>query len=429
MPKKRSPGDGGLYYIKGRNLWRGTVELGVDADGKRRQRFVTARTQRACKDKLDALKKEIIEHGSPLDKVASVAEWAPRWLEDQVKPHAKPNTYTTYASMVNRWIVPVLGRKKVASLKPSDVLAVRKAIRDAGRGDSTAYQAYRALSLMLEAARVEGLCRRNVAEDVKPPKRKPQEGEALPIEDSRRILEVAATMPLGTMWWFKLLGGPRQGEVLGARLEDLDLDGATYTVNWALDEIAREHGCGEKVDGAWPCGYKQAARCPEARWRVPDGFEMHHIKGRLCLIRPKSNTGRVIPLIPEMVEALRRHIAATADVPNPHGLIWRNADGTPLLPVQEGRQWRELLHGAGLIGPDQLAAGTNPIRGHWARHTTITVLAELGVDFQIIGEIVGHSSAEVTKIYRHSRQAERFGAIDKLGGVLVRGVPVKAIER
>lgn len=36
---------------------------------------------------------------------------------------------------------------------------------------------------------------------------------------------------------------------------------------------------------------------------------------------------------------------------------------------------------------------------HWARHTTATILIELGVDARIIGEIVGHASEEIT---RHS---------------------------
>jgi 4-hydroxyphenylpyruvate dioxygenase-like putative hemolysin len=40
MPRKRGSGDGGLYYIKSRKLWRGVVNNGYWPDGRRRQACV-----------------------------------------------------------------------------------------------------------------------------------------------------------------------------------------------------------------------------------------------------------------------------------------------------------------------------------------------------------------------------------------------------
>lgn len=49
----------------------------------------------------------------------------------------------------------------------------------------------------------------------------------------------------------------------------------------------------------------------------------------------------------------------------------------------------------------------------------MTILASLGVDFQIIGEIVGHSSAQVTAIYRHTHATEKRAKMEAIGGVWV----------
>lgn len=77
MPKKRNHGDGALYYVKSQSLWRGVVDVGFWPDGRRRQKTVTAKTQRAARAKLEAVKNEIGQHGAPLDKTMTVEAWAP----------------------------------------------------------------------------------------------------------------------------------------------------------------------------------------------------------------------------------------------------------------------------------------------------------------------------------------------------------------
>jgi len=416
MPKERDHGLGGLYEIRGGTLWRGVVDLGFTPDGRRDQRYVHAKTKSACSRKLEALKADIAEHGEPIGHSVKVADWAQTWLETVVKPDVDPKTYSGYAGAVKNWITPTIGTKRVSALKPSDVRAVRTAITAKGRSTSTARQAHIVLSMMLDAAKGEKLCRTNVAKDVRKPGKRDKGTEvatrgALTTEQTVAILHAAAASPEGSRWWFKILTGQRQGEILGATLADLDLDAGLYAVSWKLEELRRDHGCTDS-----PCGYTQPARCPSATWRIPDDFEMVHLTGAWHLTRPKSKTGRVVPLIPQLVEAIRRHLLATADQPNPHGLIWHNADGSPILPKDDGQAWRDLLVAAGIITPSEAVPGGTALTGHWTRHTVVTILASLGVDFQLIGEIVGHSSAQVTSIYRHALDAEKRAAMDALGG-------------
>lgn len=422
MPRKRSNGDGALYFVPSRGLWKGVIDVGFKPDGKRAQKAVTSRTQAGARAKLNALRKEIEQNGAPLDKQTNLEDWANRWLETDCRPRLRPNGLASYETMTRTWIVPTLGRKRVALLKPSDVQELMKTILKAGRSSSTARKVFNILSGMLEAARREGIAMRNVAKDVVPPALAVSDRTALSPEAAHAVLRAAAEEFDGTRWWAAILQGFRQAERSGALLEDLDLDAGTYTVRWTLDEIASEHGCGDKVHGEWPCGKKQGAACPQSRLKVPLGYRYRQLVGRLCLVPPKSGRARVVPLVPPLVEALRLYLAATADRPNPYGLIWRNEDGSPILPGQDEQAWRDILHSAGLISAEQTkpprdrAPGTEPVPGsHSARHTTVTVLMELGVSDKIIGEIVGHQQQRTTQGYQHVTTAAAREAMDKVG--------------
>jgi integrase len=162
---------------------------------------------------------------------------------------------------------------------------------------------------------------------------------------------------------------------------------------------------------------------------LADGLEHVELEGRLCLVRPKSGKPRTIPLVPELVEAFRRYLAAASAWPNPHGLIWRDPDGSPITAGQDGADWRDLLLSAGIISEEQAKPprerppGTPPTpTTHWARHTTATLLMEVGVDARIIGEIVGHTSEEITRRYQHVSSSAARDAMDRLGDHLARGL-------
>ena len=416
MPKKRSPGDGGLFYIPSRDLWRGVVDAGFNSNGTRKQLSVTSRTQRGARDKLNLLKKEIDEFGGPLDRHRLVEQWAAHWLETVCRPKLKPKPYAAYQSVVNKWINPTLGKKPITLVKPSDIRLVYQAIGAAGRSSSTALKAHNVMSAMFESARKDGIVARNVIADVDPPRAAISERGALSTDEAIKVLAAASDRTDGTRWWVALLAGVRQGERLGATLDSLDLENGLFTIQWSLTEARFEHGCGST------CGALRGGACPQRRLILADGLEHIQLDGRLCLVRPKSGKPRTIPLLPQLVEALRRYLVATADWPNPNGLIWRNNDGSPITSGQDSAEWRDLLLSAGIISAeqakplrDQKAGTPTAPTTHWARHTTATVLMELGVDARIIGEIVGHASEEITRHYQHVSSDAAREAMNRLG--------------
>lgn len=422
MVKKRDHGTGGLYPIRGGKLWRGVIDGQPNQDGKRVQHYVHARTKTACKAKLDQLRRELEQHGAPVNRTVRVDQWAPYWLETILKPRVDPSTYRGHRSNLNQRIIPALGRKRVSSVRPADARALLAAARDAGTSASTIRYTHSTLNQLFDAARAEGLVQRNIMDDVARPSMPkaglPAARGALTTEESLAVLEAALHLPHGTgsRHWFRLLTGPRQGEVLGAQVEHLDLAGGFYDLQWKLELLHFEHGCFSGAPPAvFPCGRRQARSCPELRYQIPDDYEYQPLEGGWHLTRPKGGQARTLPIIPPLREFLARYLDETADWPNPHGLIWRHEDGSVITPKQDQQEWRELLAAAGVIRADQAIPGGTEKTTHIGRHTTVTVLAAWGVDFQIIGEIVGHSTAEVTKIYRHARRDELMRAASLVG--------------
>lgn len=416
MPRKRPTGTNGLYYIKSRKLYRAVADDGFWPDGRRKQISVMSKTRAEAEAKLLAKLAETEEFGAPLDKRTTVATWSTTWLETVCRPHMTPNGLKAYESITRKWIVPTIGTKVVATIKPSDVRLVVKAISDAGLSSSTGLKAYNILSKMLESARADGMSKKNVAKDVIKPKAAVSEVGALTAEQALAILRTAQTEVDGTRWWVAILSGLRQGERLGAQIADLDLDAGLLTVSWALTEVTSEHGCGGT------CGKTRGASCPSARLKLPDGFVYRQLAGRLVLKRPKSGKVRTVPIPLILVGMFRDYLAATAHLPNPHGLIWRNADGSPIIGKQDEQDWRDLLVRAGQITGQQALPPreredgiTDPPGAHTARHTTATVLMELGVDAKIIGEIVGHQSAKTTRGYQHVSTAAATDAAQRIG--------------
>lgn len=417
MPKKRGHGDGGLYQLKGRKLWRGVIDDGFHPDGRRRQRYVTDRTQAGARAKLEALRKEIDTLGAPLDKAVTVEAWSEHWLRTVCEPAMKPAALAGYESAVRKWILPILRKKRVSALKPSDVRAVTQAVTAAGRQPSSAQKVHAVMSSMLESARMDGLCAKNVAHDVTPPGTGESTRGALGTEVALRVLQTALRRPDGVRWWFAILTGMRQGERLGATIDSADLARHEFTVQWSLTEIRFSHGCTE----AEPCGKKRAGGCPRRKLKVSPSLTYRQLDGRLCIVRPKSGRSRTFPLIPALEEELKAYLAQDTR-PNPHGLIWHNDDGSPITAEQDQEEWRSLLLEAGVIDAEQAKPPRERLAGtpdtpttHFARHTTATVLMELGVDAKVIGEIVGHMSTRTTQGYQHVSSAEARRALEALG--------------
>lgn len=377
--KRQSYRDGSLYRRASDGRWIGTVEAGYTRTGARRRITVSAKTEAEAKRKLRDKRNDIAREGFTESSRTTVKAWADRWLAIRATID-RPKTHTTDRGAVNRWIVPTIGHKRLDALTPADVRAVSTAMRTAKDplSTSSAKRYHGTLIRLLKAAVQEGhnIPPRVLA--VEPPAAAAHDRTALTVPESLRVLEVASHLDHGSRWALALLQGMRQGEALGLTWPEVDLETEQLTISWQLQSLPYV----DKHDRA-------------KGFRVPDGYEARQVHKAYHLVRPKSRAGwRVIPLVPWATQALKtwQKIAPAS----PHGLVWPNDKGRPANIKHDADEW-EAIQGAAEVGHPE----GRYYYGHEIRHSTATLLMELGVPETVIIAILGHSSIVVSRGYMH----------------------------
>lgn len=394
-------------------------------DGKRRRITRTAKTEAEAKNELKKLRREREKTGDIPTKTQTLESWLNVWFTTIALKNIRPKTAATYRTLLERHIIPEIGKVQLEKLTPDHVRRVAERITttpknpknpDAGYlSSTTAMQAYRILVVALKYAEREGRVQRNVAALTDAPRRASRSLVALSAADGVKVLETVAGDRLGSRWAAALLTGARQGELLGL---ELDRVGDDLNLSWQLQRISWEHGC--KVS----CGRKRGTDCPDRKIAFPADWEHRRLTGGLYLSRPKSSAGwRVIPLVDPLRSIIERRVAASLTEPNPHGLLWTAdakgdnrghtgilpLDGSPIDPSRDNHAWHAVLARAGV--PDA--------RLHDARHTTASLLGRAGVPIEIITKILGHSTYAMSREYMDVDRGQLVAALSRMSTLML----------
>ena len=193
------------------------------------------------------------------------------------------------------------------------------------------------------------------------------------------LLKTALTVRNGARWAIALALGLRQGEALGLRWSDVDLDTGSLMVRRARLRPRWSHGCGGT------CGRKHGGQCP---LRVAERSETSETKSRAGR-RAVGLPGQLVSLLREHRVAQERLVAAQ---------LWTDGDwvfatptGAPINPRTDYTEWKRLLWAPGVRGA----------RLHDNRHTAAAVLLILGVAEQAVVGIMGWSHSETAACYQH----------------------------
>lgn len=400
---RRAHGAGALYQRKD-GMWIGAVDVGWKPDGSRDRRQVSSKSKARAKEKLDELRSKVQTGHTPPARSMTVKAWLDQWLDNL---RVAPMTERSYRETSRLYLVPQLGRRRVDQLAPQHVRDMLKWVERAtdkgglGLSAHTAHRAHRVLRIALNAAVDEGLVAANVAKRVQPPSIGGKEQPSLTAEQGKALLRsLKGDDPRACRWAVGLLLGLRRGEALGLEWSRVDLDTGTIDVSWQLQRLGYRHGCGGT------CTAKKAGWCPAKELDVPDNFVHRPLYGSLCLTRPKTKKARVIPLPAMILAALWAHHEAFGT--NVDGLVFTRDEGLPMDPDDENPHWHTALARAGLP----------QMKPHAARHTTATLLLELGVPELVAQQILGHSSAATTRGYQHVSLDLSRAAMGALGDLL-----------
>ena len=221
---------------------------------------------------------------------------------------------------------------------------------------------------------------RSAAALVEAPQDAPSEMSTLNAEQVQRLLTAARGNRLEALYVLAVTTGMRQGQLLGLRWQDVELDHGSLAVVRNLQPLP---GLGltstkrQKTEGS--------------RHRVELG---------------------VLAL-----EALKAHKTRQVDERSLAGATWEDHDlvfphvlGGPMTRYQLVIQGFEPL----------LAAAALPrIRFHDLRHTTATLLLSQGVHPKIVSDLLGHSTTAITlDTYSHVTQTMSRAAADTLDSLL-----------
>lgn len=428
MPRRRR--NGSIYPIPQtyrRVLKDGTVRTYERWKAKVNGKWVSAKTYKECDAKIKAKLEERGQWGMNADRRITLADYARQWF-DLKQAEIAPASIDLYKSVIRRHISPH-GDMPLADVTPSMVKRMLSNLRNVD-GTPASFErrmsVYGVLNQVFKAAVADRLIPTSpVTSAVRPKRPKTRMGAVMAVESRdgrsgeqhrhaftpeqmRAMLEASSDdIVTGARQWWRLLTGMRQGEMLGATLDDLELwrdpalelpDGpevwvGKYTVNWKLEELNRMHGCGQPDNGRYPCGQRMPSRCPHAMWLVPEGYDMIHLYRRFALTPPKSHRGKVVPIIPQLGIVLHRYLEAVEDMPNPYGLVFREPDGRPIDALDDRALFRDLMKKAGIPDPEHRYV-------HECRNSVVSLLFSMGVDAGIIQRIVGHSSLAMSEHYR-----------------------------
>lgn len=393
--RRRQYGTGSIYQRASDGRWFGVLEAGYTKNGTRRRPTVSAKTEAEVKTKLKAKARALSRGDEGASNRVTVKTWAAAWL-DETRRTVTPNAHTTDRAAVG-WIISTIGHCRLDQLTPTHIREVRNAVIAAGNSTSTALRYHGTLIRLLKAAVEEGYAVPDRAIAIKGPSKAVSDRTAMSVEESLLMLAQAGSLPHGSRWLAAFLQGARQGECLG--LTWPDVTGGVLKLEWQLQPLPYA----DKKDRS-------------KGFRVPDGYEVRQLEGRLHLVRPKSKAGwRVAPIVGPMRAALD-HWEAIAP-PSPHGLVWPGADGRPRDENDDRAEWYDMQDAAGVRHP----SGRHYFV-HEARHTTATLLRALKVPEADRVAIMGHSSYASTIGYEHVdltsiREAlEQVAARLQLGG-------------
>jgi len=373
--KRRPQGDGSIT-LRADGRWQARVDLGI-VGGKRVRKSVYGKSRKDVADKLrDALGRKA--RGALVSGPRQTfGQFLDRWLRDIVTPKCRPKTISSYRGLVERHIKPGLGHITLSKLAARDIQAFYARKRDEKLAPRTVVYMHALIRASLKHAERSGEIGYSPVNRVSAPTSTRPDIRPLTVEEATTFLTVSAEDRLAALWSLALHTGLRQGELLGLRWQDVDMERATLTVLQTM----------QVIDGKIETG---APKSKGSRRTVPiEAPALDAVKAwRTRQIAERLKTG------PGWADS---------------GLVFTSQIGTPLFARNVSRRWHQLLDAAGIER-----------RGmHATRHTTATLLMAADEHPKVVQELLGHAKIALTlDTYSHVTEGQRKQATAKLSALL-----------
>ena len=380
---------------RGKDSWSIVLDLGRDANGKRRQKWHTVRgTKRDAHRELARLLTEINTGCYVEPSRVRLSEYLERWLRDYAWPRVSPKTLERYTDICRKNIGPAIGGYELSKLKPlviqsfyTEALTNGRKDGKGGLSEQTVLHFHRVLHKALAQAVRWQLLARNPADAVDPPVASRREMQVLDDTGVAELLDVLSGTRLLMPTVMAVTTGMRRGEVLALRWLDVDLDKCVAIVARSLEQTR-------------------------------DGLRFKEPK--------TGRSSRSVALMAYTVEVLWRqkaelaaHRLALGGAYEDHGLVCARPDGRPWPPNTFSTAFAAAMRSSGL----------SVMRFHDLRHTHATLLLKQGVHPKVVSERLGHSKVGITlDTYSHVLPGMQEEAVSRLDTALQSAISANSGE-
>jgi integrase len=373
----------GQIIKRGEKTWLVRIFLGRDGKGNRQYLNKTLRGTK--KDAETYLNKTLTEISSGTFVEASpttVNSYLEKWLTTAARPRLRENTYREYSGLIDRYIKPVLGDKRLSDVRPLDVQALYSSLLVKGLSPRTIRFTHSVLASALKQAVRWRMLAHNPCEAVELPRKAGKEMQSLTPAEATNFLKEAANDRWFALFVLALATGLRPSEYFGLKWSDVDLEHGLVTVQRSL--IWRSYKSGD-----W---YFGEPKTPRSRRRIP--------------------------LPASVARALSEHRRRQAEGRLKAGAAYKNLDlvfatgeGQPLIRLNViQKHFKPILERANLPAT---------LRLYDLRHTCATLLLAANENPKVVSERLGHSSITLTMdVYSHVLPDMQQGASDKLESLL-----------
>ncbi|WP_426505414.1 site-specific integrase [Dactylosporangium sp. McL0621] len=365
MTKRRSRGDGSLYWDETRQRYIAAVTIGYTPAGKRIVRKGSGKTKTEARQKLKEVMRDHEDGLAVAPHGFTVAEAMRDFLAFGLAA-VDPSTKANYTILAERHIISALGARKLRELSAQDV--------DHWLADKATMLSTRTLRLLhsllnraVNRAMARDKVKRNVVALCGIPKGQAEgrPSKSLTLDQAKAVLSAAEDTALYAYVVVSLLTGARTEELREITWSHVDLDGQA-----------------------------------DAKPPVPPSIRVWHSVRAGGDTKTKKSR-RTLALPERCVDALRRHKVRQGQQRekagkdwHATGLVFTSAVGTALDAANVRRAFRAVVDLAGLAAKEWTPREL--------RHSFVSLLSDSGVAIEDIADLCGHSGTTVTEtVYRH----------------------------
>ena len=367
-PRRRTGGDGSVFYVSDRDRWVAVLDLGNGPDGKRRRTKRSAATERAATKLLRDMQRTRAQNQDLTAARMTVTELVTKWRKDVAPLSQSPKTQVITEGLCRIQVLPILGALRVTEVTPEHVETAIGQWVSIGLSRSTISKCRGILTSAFRHAESRRIITWNPAKLANMPPI-----GATPIPRETAVLNAAQFTALiaaadgSRLQLFITLGGTyafRPGELAGLCWEQVDLDSSVIDITQSM------------------------------HW-TPSGPEFGSPK------TPRAR--RSIQIAPADVAALIEHRRQQAVERDQHGnwpakwvgLVFPTATGRPIDDHDLGRDVRVLGR---RIGVDNLTP-------YGLRGTAASIASDAGVPIEQLADLLGHTDTNM--LMRHYRKPLR----------------------